>query len=25
MFEDGKTDQAKIGTVDDFYMINNLF
>jgi FtsP/CotA-like multicopper oxidase with cupredoxin domain len=25
MFEMGATDQAKIGTVDDFYMINNLW
>lgn len=25
MFEDGATDLPKIGTVDDFYMINNLW
>jgi FtsP/CotA-like multicopper oxidase with cupredoxin domain len=25
MFEDGATDQAKIGTFDDFYLINNLW
>lgn len=25
MFQMGATDQAKIGTIDDFYMINNLW
>lgn len=25
MFEDGASDQPKIGTVEDFYLINNLW
>ena len=25
MFENGRTDQSTIGTVEDFYLINNLW